>query len=276
MKYFRIDKTNEIKPTGIQNIGRPASQRRERYKDLNNWAIRFFVNHGNHLAHTLDLVHNQLNILGDRKVYEEDGRSINLHTSRGLCFCSSSCFLYTMSNRGKENVITINGQPYALYTTPALYIYDKALIDNLVKEDKADWYPDEIPSYKHRKGDKTYEYRVRHAIDLPAPKYIVIGKNYFGLVKENRWELKEYLNMVKTYFPKVTILHLPEIRLGATKEPDATGNNMAPLSGLRLLEALYHIETKKYKQTYIKGISDWQTLFGLNASRVPYEILNKF
>lgn len=245
MLFYLINELTEIKPDRAQRLGRPSSIVVNEYKELQTWIGNKYLNHGNNMAHTLSLVRNQINKIRDAKVFTEDGRSLNLFFSRGLHFAKRCSELYKKPNSTTKKVISKKLQ---LYVSPTLYLYDKNLINNLIKEKKCVLYDKQIPSYNHNKKVNTFEYRIKHAKDLPSPKYIITGKSFIALKKKDRIDYLNYAKMVEKAFPETILIHVTHISFGVTKQRNSTANEKHPLTGKRLLEILYNLEQGKYSK----------------------------
>jgi len=245
MDLYIIDEDVEIKPPRIQRRGRPSSNFVQEYNKLQNWIGKKYLNHGNNMAHTLKLVFNQLNKERDLEVFTEDGRSLNLYISRGLYFSKRCATLYTDQQNPTHR--KRSSKNLGLFISPALYLYDRAPIEELVEEKKCVLYAKAIPSYDHGCDVQTYEYRLNHRLDLPAPRYIITGRAVSALRKTARIDYDQYTQLVAKIFPNTILIHTPHISFGVDKKRHETGNGKTPLTGKRILDILYNIESGKYK-----------------------------
>lgn len=250
MKYYIIDQKSEIKPKRNQLMGRPSDQIKEDYKKLQKYIGKRYLNHGNNVAHTLGLVRNQLNKKRDREVFTPNGRSINLHISRGLCFTKNCSQLYARKDRDELELIQnlIDKYPFALFITPAMYLYHRKPIEKLIEDGKGILYDGNIPSYDHQSDVNTYEYRIDDADDLPDPAYIIIGKNAGkDLIEENRINFEAYALLIKELYPETILIYLKHVYFGTNKNGTSTGNELTPLTGKKLMDAIYNIKQGRYK-----------------------------
>jgi hypothetical protein len=228
----------------MQRMGGPSAITIQQYDVLQKWLGKKYLNHGNNMAHTLALVFNQLNKERDKIVFTENGRSLNLFFSRGLYFSKRCATLYT--NQKNVTYKTRSSKDLQLYISPAIYLYHRNPIEIMIKEKKGVLYDKEIPSYDHNCDVNTYEYRLADRATLPAPAYIITGRGFGSLRKENRIDYGKYATLVANFFPETILIHTPHISFGTCKKKNQTGNGKRPLTGKRILEILYNLEQGRY------------------------------
>lgn len=253
VRLFVINENSEIKDVTRNEKGRPNHDVVNKYRKLDEWFFNKYFNHGNVLGHSLGWCTNQTNKKRDRKVFTEEGRSLNKHLARGAYFGGSIIKDYLqqrkIGKRAPEN------KPWGYFLIPLMYIYDREpIIEHVMKSNYAYFYTENVPSYEHPDiNDRVYEVRYNHRKYLPPPKYIIIGSMCTGTKKEDRIDiLKDYIPQIKTFFPNVIVVHIPHLYISNGNKGKKTGNTQTPFNILRVLEIMHNLEEGNYDNCEVK------------------------
>jgi len=248
MKTYEIPEALEITSSFTQLVGRPRYPLQVRYRYLSKLLSGKYLNHGSILAHSLNLVINQINKKRDAIHFTKDGRSLNLHISRGAYFGQAIAKDYVHKMRLHKP--RPHGEPWGYFTTPIIYLYDQELVWQDVNERKVTLYDKQIPTYDHIPNyfcPGAYEFRYHDRKNLPAPTYILIGQSVVPLRINMREFMHTYLSRVRKIYPSTTIVHAPHITILNAGKGKTNGNQNTPLSVFRFLEILEHLENNEYE-----------------------------
>lgn len=255
MKIYII---NDVRSPG-KNAGMTNIQR-QTYRDFEQILQKYYVTHGNILAHTYSPLYNQASPTRDEKAERDLGRHFNITLIRGMCFCGEIYHkysnLYRTYLRNNEYDYMPEGYKLQELYQSIMYLVDKSKMNQLILDGKAEF----MRLAKHSKTHTVYanpneflgEIYVHDRNDSPDADFIVIAAIPASIQANQRVDLiNDIFPRIKETGTKADIIYFPNANMIKSKDPSETGNLLTSIVGTNIIRRILLVRSGKLEPTMI-------------------------